>query len=229
MNKGELKLDWCSHEAAKWAVEHWHYSRRMPSGKRVQIGVWEMERFVGVVIFGTGACPQIADPFGIKRTEAAELVRVALIKHESPVSRIVAISVRMVAKLCPKLRVIVSYADPEQGHYGGIYQAGNWLYLGKTKPEEWFVDTATGQRIHTKTLKTGRRGYATQLKRSGHIRAIHLVKHKYAMGLDREMKEQLATYRKPYPKCAGSADSGTTCNQQERGGASPTSALSIEE
>ena len=28
-SKPTLKLDWCSHEAAKYAVEHWHYSKRI--------------------------------------------------------------------------------------------------------------------------------------------------------------------------------------------------------
>lgn len=23
-----LKLDWCDYKSAKWAVEHWHYSKR---------------------------------------------------------------------------------------------------------------------------------------------------------------------------------------------------------
>ncbi len=42
-----LHLDFCSHEAAKYAVMRWHYSRRMPKSKLVRIGVWEDEKFVG--------------------------------------------------------------------------------------------------------------------------------------------------------------------------------------
>ena len=34
MNKADLKLDWCSYQAAKWAVEHWHYSKTMPVAKK---------------------------------------------------------------------------------------------------------------------------------------------------------------------------------------------------
>ena len=41
-----LHLDWCSHKAAKYAVEHWHYSKRMPKSKLVKIGVWENNVFV---------------------------------------------------------------------------------------------------------------------------------------------------------------------------------------
>ena len=54
-NKPVLKLDWCSHEAARWAVEHWHYSKSMPTPPVVKIGVWEDERFIGVVLFSRGA------------------------------------------------------------------------------------------------------------------------------------------------------------------------------
>jgi len=30
-DKVELKLDWCSYEAAKFAVEHWHYNANPPT------------------------------------------------------------------------------------------------------------------------------------------------------------------------------------------------------
>ena len=76
-----LYLDWCSHEAAKFAVEHWHYSKVMPKGKLIKIGVWEDGRFIGVVLFGRGANNHIGNPFSLTQTEAAELVRIALIDH----------------------------------------------------------------------------------------------------------------------------------------------------
>ena len=44
--KPELKLDWCSYQAAKYAVEHWHYSRSMPAGKAVRMGVWEEDEYI---------------------------------------------------------------------------------------------------------------------------------------------------------------------------------------
>jgi len=225
MSKPILKLDWCSYAAAKFAVENWHYSKCMPAGKRVQIGVWESGHFVGAIIYGTGACPQIADPFSISRQSAAELVRVALRQHAAPVSRIIAISLKMLKAIAPKLRIIVSYADPEQGHHGGIYQAGNWVFCGQTKPIEWFIDTRTEQRIHTKTLKTGHRGLATRLKAEGKIRSIHLVKLKYLMPLDAEMRERIKPLAKPYPKRVTSIDSDAVNIQLTEGGATPTVTL----
>lgn len=215
----------CSYEAAKYAVMHWHYSRTMPVGKRVNIGVWEKGQFIGVIIFGTGACPQIADPFKIARQEACELVRVALRKHQTNVSRIISIGIHILRKICPNLRIIVSYADPEQGHNGGIYQAGNWLYLGETVPVEWFIYTKTNKRVHTKTVKTGRRGYATKLKKQGIIRSIYLIKYKYAYPLDKKMRKQIEKSRQDNPKRATSIGRDALDYQSGDGGASPTVAL----
>ena len=55
-------------------------------------------------------------------TECAELCRVALTKHETPVSKIISIACRMLKKAMPGLRLVVSFADPERGHVGVVYQ-----------------------------------------------------------------------------------------------------------
>jgi hypothetical protein len=226
----ELRFDWCSHEAAKYACEKWHYSKCVPKSKLVRVGVWESGVFSGCVIFGSGACPQIADPYGLRQTEVAELVRVALKPgHKSPTTKCVAFAIRMIRHRHPGLRLIVSYADPEQGHHGGIYQGGNWLYSGLTSPTEWFEVCATGERVHSHVYRRGARGRATRDKAAGVIRSVKLVKHKYLMPLDEDMRRQIEPLRKPYPKRAGSAGSGTSPDQGGRGGATPTPALSDQQ
>lgn len=55
-----LKLARVSYKAAKYAVEKWHYSRAMPSGKLIKYGVWEDSKFIGVIIFERGANPTMA-------------------------------------------------------------------------------------------------------------------------------------------------------------------------
>lgn len=91
MSKADLKLDWCSYQAAKYAVEHWHYSKTMPAGKAAIVGVWEFGKFIGCVIFSRGATPNLSKHHGLPQTEICELTRVALSHHNSSVSRIVAI------------------------------------------------------------------------------------------------------------------------------------------
>src|ERR1041384_6843663 len=91
-----LRLDFCSHKAARYAVTHWHYSRQLPAGKLVKIGVWEDGAFCGSVIYSYGANRNMAKSLSMKQTEVCELTRVALKKgHVAPVSRILAVSLKM--------------------------------------------------------------------------------------------------------------------------------------
>jgi hypothetical protein len=125
-----LKIDFCSHDAAKYACLNWHYSRSIPACKLFKLGVWEDEKFIGAVIFSRGASPFLLKKYDLKQTEGCELTRVALKEHQTPVSRIVAIAIKILKKKNPGLRIIISFADPERGHHGGIYQAGGWIYTG---------------------------------------------------------------------------------------------------
>lgn len=230
-SRPELKLDWCSAKAARYAVEHWHYSQTMPRFKTVKIGVWEDGAFIGAVIFGNGAGQACnGKRYGLpSRHAVAELARMALRQHSTPVSRVLAIARRMVVGHCPRLRLLVSFADASRGHHGGIYQADGWIYAGKRFGHDSFV--VHGKVEHTRTLG-GRYGYGGQglqwLREhvdSKTARGPRIVKHRYLYPLDAEMRARIEPLSQPYPKRAGSADSGTPDNQSGGGGASPTSAL----
>lgn len=201
--KVDLKVDFCSHEAAKWAVEHWHYSKRMPKSKLVYIGAWENNKFIGCVIFGYGATPEIGKPYNLKQTEICELVRVALTSHTSPVSRVLAIAIKFLAKQSPGIRLIVSFSDTGQGHHGGIYQATNWLYVGS---EGYHAYRVRGEVVHPRTLYD-RYGVGGQsipwLHKNVDPKAERIeteAKHKYLYPLDRAMRKQIEPLAKPYPK-----------------------------
>lgn len=208
-SKVDLKLDWCSYAAAKYAVEKWHYSRRMPKSKIVRIGVWEKGQFLGCLIYGVGATEKLVSPYGLSKWEGCELCRVALRSHDAPVTRIMAVSLRMLKKLSPGLRLVVSFADPNENHSGVIYQAGNWLYTGKSAGCNFYQDKA-GKQVRPSDCRP----------------VFKEGKHRYLMPLDKEMREQIEKLRKPYPKRVGSADSGTVDFQSAGGGASPSSTLS---
>src|SRR4051812_9031060 len=98
---GPLRLDWAPRPAIDHACRSWHYSRSVPAGRLMPVGVWEAGMFKGVVIFSRGATPRIGSPYGLVQTEVCELTRVALTTHDTPVSRIIAIALRMVRKTAP--------------------------------------------------------------------------------------------------------------------------------
>lgn len=198
-----LKLDWVGHNAAKHACTAWHYSRCVPAGRLNILGVWESERFIGVVIFGRGSNNHIGGPYGLAQTAVCELTRVALREHQTPVSRIVSVALRLLRARCPGLRLVVSYAAGERGHHGGIYQAGGWLYEG---PMDSFAIRVKGEDFHARTVsaKYGRAdiGWLRANVDPGAESVRGLVRHKYLMPLDSEMREQIAPLALPYPKRA---------------------------
>jgi len=203
-----LRLDWCSHEAAKYACEHWHYSRTIPKSKLAKIGVWEDKQFIGVVIFGVGATRQLVKAYGLKPEEGCELVRVALRKHKAPVSQIVAIALKMLKRQSSALRLVVSFADPEQGHAGGIYQAGNWIYAGTSQASEEYI--VKGKRWqgrafrHAKPAHMTTREYATSIDPNYQV-VMGSSKHRYLYPLDDDMRQRIQPLAMSYPKRASEA------------------------
>lgn len=196
--KPKLKLDWATHKAAKYACEHWHYSGCIPCSmqKTYKIGVWENDLFCGVIIFGHGANPNIGTAYNLSIYEVCELTRVALKKgHIFKTSKIVSKAIKLfLIRSFPKMKLIVSYADTGQNHHGGIYQAMNWVYVGKSKGVSRIF--YKGKYWHSKALKTS----YPNLKQSNLPKDMPTDKHKYLYPLNKEMKNKISKLAKPYPK-----------------------------
>ena len=182
------------------ACKRWHYSRSFPSARTVTIGAWEDGQFVGAMVFSLGANRHIARPYGLTPLQVCELVRVALTKHRTPVSRILAIGLRMLKQQSPGVRLVVSYADSARGHHGGIYQAGNWIYTGESETAAYLV---RGNLLQGKTV-TQRYGHARidlirrDVDPSAERRPV--IKYKYVMPLDDGMRKFCEGLRKVPPK-----------------------------
>lgn len=201
-----LKLDWCTHTAAKYACEHWHYSKCMPAGKTVKIGVWENDKFVGCVIFSLGAGNMTrGEKYGLKKThEIAELSRVAFSKHQTPVSRILKIAIKMLRKFCPKLQMIISFSDyMNQGHIGTIYQASGFIYTGSFDKKDGFV--IKGKFMHDRSIYS--RGWIQTLpwlreNVDPNAQIHNSLKHRYLLPLNATIRERIEPLGLPYPKRA---------------------------
>ena len=231
--KPVLKLDWCSHAAAKYAVEHWHYSKGLPTPPLVKIGVWESGTFLGCVLFSRGANNNLCCRYHIFITEICECTRVALAPHQHPVSRILRIAVAMVRQTNSGLRLVVSYADPNHDHHGGIYQALGWIYDGQTAADFAAIDRH-GRRWHSRQVS--RTGVKRQYGRYRHVPKTSectlvplLGKYRYCYPLDAAMRAQILPLAQPYPKRAVSTAASAPIVQMGEGGSSPTTALRDED
>lgn len=223
-----LRIDWSTHDAAKFACVNWHYSKTVPVPPLVKVGAWEDGKFIGVVIFSRGASSNLMRPYNLGQDEGCELTRIALTSHKNHVSRIVKLALIFLKKSNPALRLVVSFADPQYGHHGGIYQAGNWIFCGDTAPsaEYWF----NNKRLHSRQVsekgwniqqgqqrKTIKPSQCTVIKTDG--------KHRYLMPLDAKMRQQVAKLSKPYPKRAKEQELE---HHSSLGGVTPTCTLHID-
>ncbi len=206
-----LRLDYCSHEAALYAVTHWHYSHSIPAGKLVKIGVWEEGEFTGCIIYSYGANHNLAKSFGLSQTEVCELTRIALREHRTAVSRLVSISLRLLKRHCPGIKVVVSYADLDRGHLGAIYQAANWTYVGRMTEGECCAFVLNGRRMHKRSV--GARGWTQSLPWlrehiDPHATTVRTQgKHKYLWFFDEEIRGRIKS--QPYPKRVEVNDAAT--------------------
>lgn len=224
--KVDIKIDWASYEAANYACKNWHYSGVIPKSKLVKVGAWEDGKFIGVVIFGRGATPNMLKPFGLNADQGCELVRIALTKHKTPVSKIMALAIKFLSKSNKGLKLIVSYADADQNHHGGIYQATNWIYSGLMNAGSMGAFIIKGKKTHPKSVHgKGVKQSIDEVRKHLDPNATVFYtkgKHRYLMPLDKETKKNIIKLSKPYPKRAKEQESE---DHSDLGGATPTCTL----
>lgn len=188
--------------AIRYACTHYHYSGSVPA---VQYGynVYNAAGdWCGVVCFGQGSNNHIGLPYGLCPGEVLELVRVALNGKQPATSQAVAAALRELHRQSPVTRLVVSYADADQGHIGTIYQATNWVYEGRRGGTGRLK--VHGQAVHPRTIGSrGWRASAAWLREHIDPAAEWLKtkgKHKYLYGLDSATRKQVQRLAQPYPR-----------------------------
>jgi len=215
MAKADLRIDWATHAAAKYACENWHYSGCIPKSKIVKFGIWESNIYKGAIVYGVGATANLLKAYGLGQNEGCELVRIALKDHDAEVSRIIAISLMLLKKNFQGLRLVVSFADPEQGHHGGVYQASGWLFSGNSSASNEYI--YKGKRWQGRSFRNSFKG----MENHPDVKTVKgSSKHRYLMPLDAAMRAQIQHLSKPYPKRVKQAMAGVQ-PEQRRGSTDP--------
>ena len=195
-----MRLEKASHKAIKYACLNFHYAKSVPN---VGLGFAvfnNKNEWCGVVCYGLGATNNISSPYNLAQGQVIELVRMALNGKQESTTKVLSISLRLIKQYAPNVKIIVSYADSEQGHFGTIYQATNWIYTGFSTDTNLIVN---GIREHRRTLGS-RFGTCSSEK----IRALGYKvevlktkpKWKYIYPIDKKLKPLCKLLSKPYPK-----------------------------
>lgn len=138
-------------EARPYIATH-HYSKIMPdSTKDVFMGFYG-DTLAGICVFGmgTGKNQYLRLIPDLKDGEYRELTRLwspdGMPKNTE--SKLIGTALKLLA---PEVRLVLSYADPGQGHLGIIYQATNWLYIGRTAGGQRMINER-GEEVHPRLV-----------------------------------------------------------------------------
>lgn len=132
-----------------------HYAKRWPSISYA-FGLFDGVELIGIVTYGTP--PSSTLKKGVAGDEhkgdVIELNRLCLkYNRKNEASILVGRSLRIL----PKNKIIISFADTEQGHKGFVYQACNFTYHGlSAKRTDWKVKGK--EHLHGQTIADEFRG-----------------------------------------------------------------------
>tara|TARA_Y100000593_G_scaffold94362_1_gene193064 strand:+ start:1285 stop:1905 length:621 start_codon:yes stop_codon:yes gene_type:complete len=197
-----------SYKALQYACMKFHYAKRIPVS-RISYSVFnDNNEWCGVIAYGSGAGNTVAKHFELQQGQCCELVRVALNGKQEQTSKALAISLKLLKKECPLLKLVYSYADVDENHYGIIYQATNWIYLGQSEPYEsgFFIN---GKKCHTRSVATklpkGVPMNINNIKKyldENAYKTFSLGKRKYIKIFDKKLFEKYNKIKQDYPKNA---------------------------
>lgn len=143
-----------------------------------------------------GSNNNLPKSFGKCAGQILELERVALNGKQEYTSQAIAMSLKQLHKDNPLCEMVVSYADHRQKHLGTIYQATNWIYLGKsiTSDTQYFYN---GKWTHERTINAQKN--RDELKKKLKKRA-NSNKFKYIFCFNKKERKRYLKDALPYPK-----------------------------
>lgn len=209
MKSNELTVRLVDRKYIRDFIETHHYSRNINGCKSSYCFSLERnEMIVGALFFGylsTTAWKKFSD----FEKSVIELRRLVLIDDEpkNTESFFISTCLRELKKFS-SLDLVVSYADPYYGHYGAVYQASNWIYIGETNKDKVFLDKETGKTYHSRALRTKYKGdykpfvlNLREKKENGFLEEITVPgKHTYVYPLNKKERRKWNERSKPYPK-----------------------------
>ena len=188
-----MRLEKASHKAIKYACLNFHYAKAVPTYSIGYSVFNDKKEWCGVVLFGGGASVNMPKKFNLRNGQYLELNRMALNGKQSETSKVLSIAMKLIKKECTTVKMLFSYADKGQEHFGTIYQATNWFYVENIESSgmEYFFN---GVWKHDR----GRYNWGVDFKKLPKRKKAG--KHKYIYPLDKNLLNLCQSLSKPYPK-----------------------------
>lgn len=134
VEKSKLIMRELPAKLAKPIIEEGHYSHYMPQSY-LCLGFYYEEWLATVIVYGPPVGRNVAGSVFEGGTERNVWELVRLFSYDwagkNSESRAIGLSIKYIKKHHPEVVALVSYADPYEGHQGGIYKATNWRFEGR--------------------------------------------------------------------------------------------------
>jgi hypothetical protein len=118
--------------------------------------------------------------------------------HPTALTRLIAESAKALRR-DTGVEALVSFADANHGHHGGVYQAASWIYTGRSSETRVYI-TNDGRTVSRRAFHSGSTSYVPDTK------PVKLPgKHRYVRPLNRRAARALRIQVHPYPKQARAA------------------------
>ena len=200
-----ISMEVMPNKTAKPIILKNHYSHTFPSAE-LSLGFYIDGKLNAVIVYGQSASSTMKDSLPGKYWELVRLFSFDW-AGKNMESYCIGRSIKYIKKNHKDIKILVSFADPEQGHLGKVYQATNWLYSGKSVEDNYYI--IDGEKVHPRTMnqRYGTRS-KTKLEKLGveyEIKKLY-SKHRYLYFLgesrkeNKELKKQLKYEILPYPK-----------------------------
>ena len=174
----------------------------MPAGTKLALGAFLCDRLIGAATFGVGPMSGHRLLRDARAVDGITLTRFVLLPERpaNAASRILGVVLRMIRRETDK-KFVLTYADPEHGHHGGIYQAAGFLYVGASEPQP-ALDLGDGVPRHSRSVASAFGTHSREhFARHGlAVRAVPVApKHTYLWVVP-EWRDRLLLPSQTYPK-----------------------------
>ena len=189
-----MRLEIASQKAVKYACKNFHYAKVSPIVAIAYSVFNKKNEWCGVITFGGGAGANMGMPYKLRYGQYLELTRMALNGKQESTSKAMSIAMKLIKKNCPSVKLLISYADKAQNHYGTIYQATNWYFVDDTESsgeEVFYKGKWTHNRMSSQVSKEFYKSLPKR-KKSG--------KRKYIYPIDKTLLSLCISLSRPYPK-----------------------------
>jgi hypothetical protein len=166
-----------------------HYTRSVPSGKSHYLAYED-----AIIIWSIPANYNISKfLFGSRDYTVWELSRLWAPDDHRPnlLTEAIGQSVKALKQLEPTVDAVVSYADPNAGHLGGVYRAASWLVHGQSEETRAYRGQS-GEIVARRAFHSGSKGLRkAEIEALGYTQLKLPGKYRFVRPLTRRAKKSL--------------------------------------